>query len=200
MRFLTPRARVPVAVLGWVAAAVVCASGAWGFVDHISIALFHEKTSEACADDPTKDCPVSPVEKIGRVTHDVATDLFLAERQLTLDVRTLPRVLAGTKYDESFTAGQWNAWIEGADWSAHFPPDAVKSLLAPPDRPGDRHVPAVSIPGGEEVRGLLVKEADFVFPFGLVMMALRFLLRSLLALAGLVRVDPDLAHEEERTA
>ena len=46
MRFLTPRMRIPVAVLGWVAAAVMCISGAWGFVDHIGIALFHMKPSE----------------------------------------------------------------------------------------------------------------------------------------------------------
>ena len=30
MRFLTPRARVPVAVLGWMVAAVVCFAGVWG--------------------------------------------------------------------------------------------------------------------------------------------------------------------------
>ncbi len=197
MRFLTPRARIPVAVLGWVAAAVVCASAAWGFVDHISIALFHERSSKACPEDSTKECPVSGREEVGRIAHDMRTDLFLAGRQLSLDVRTLPRVVAGTKYDESLTGGQWNTWIEGADWSAHFRPGAVKSLLVPPDRQRDPHAPAVSIPGGEEVRGLLIKDADFVLPFGLWMMALRFLLRSLLAVAGHVRVDPDLAHEEE---
>jgi TRAP-type C4-dicarboxylate transport system permease small subunit len=197
MRFLTPRARVPVAVLGWVAGAVMCTSAAWGFTDHIGIALFHGKPSEACNDDPTKDCPVPASEKLGHMAREMRTDLFLVGRQLSLDVRTLPRVIGGTKYNEFLTARDWNAWIESADWPAHFRSDAVTSLLAPADRPGDNHAPAVSIPGGEEVRGLLVKEADLVFPFGLLMMALRFLLRSLLAIAGYVRVDPDLAHEEE---
>jgi tripartite ATP-independent transporter DctM subunit len=197
MRFLTPRARVPVAVLGWVAAAVVCTSGAWGFVDHIEIALFHGRSSEACKDDPAKDCPVPASEKLGHIAHGMATDLFLVGRQLSLDVHTLPRVLVGRKYNESFTSSEWNAWVASADWSAHFPADAATSLLAPAERPDDKHAPAISIPGGEEVRGLLIKDADFVFPFGLLMMALRFLLRSLLVLAGYVRVDPDLAHEEE---
>ena len=37
MRFLTPRARVPVAVLGWMVAAVVCFAGVWGFFDHVAV-------------------------------------------------------------------------------------------------------------------------------------------------------------------
>ncbi len=197
MRFLPPRMRVPVAVLGWIGAAVMCLSGAWGFVDHIAIALFHEKPSEACKDDPTRDCRVPAAEKLGHMAHAMRTDFFLLGRQVSLDLRTLPRVLVGTTYNDFFTAREWNAWIEAADWTAYFPAEAVKSLLAPADRPGETHAPAVSIPGGEEARGLLVKEADLVFPFGLVMMALRFLLRSLLAIAGDVRVDPDLAHDED---
>ncbi len=58
-------------------------------------------------------------------------------------------------------------------------------------------MPAVSIPGGQEVRGLLIKDADLIFPFGLLMIALRFILRCLLALSGQVAVDPDVAHSED---
>ncbi len=197
MRFLTPKMRIPVAVLGWVAAAVMCLSGAWGFVDHIGIALFHMKPSEACKDDPAVECRVPASEKLGHIAHEMGTDLFLVGRQLSLDVRTLPRVVFGTKYSEYFTAGDWNTWVKGADWSAHFPPEAVAGLLTPEERASDKHLPAVSIPGGEEARGLLIKDADFVFPFGLLMIALRFLLRAVLVLAGHIRVDPDLAHEED---
>jgi hypothetical protein len=175
----------------------MCTSGAWGFVDHIGIALFHGQASEACKDDPAKDCRVPASTKLGHMAHEMRTDLFLVGRQLSLDVRTLPRVVAGTRYNESFTSGEWNAWLQSADWPAHFSADSVTSLVAPADRPGDPHAPAISIPGGGEVRGLLIKDADLVFPFGLLMMALRFLLRSLLAVSGHVRVDPDLAHEEE---
>jgi TRAP-type C4-dicarboxylate transport system permease small subunit len=197
MRFLTPRMRIPVAVLGWLAAALMCISGAWGFVDHIGIALFHMKPSEACKDDPTKDCRVPASEKLGNIAHEMGNDLFLVGRQMSLDVGTLPRVIFGTKYNEYFTAGEWNTWVQGADWAAHFPPEAVAGLLTPPDRAADKHSPAVSIPGGEEARGLLIKDADFVFPFGLLMIALRFILRAVLVLAGHIRVDPDLAHEED---
>src|SRR5215831_5807209 len=41
MRFLTPRMRVPVAITGWLAAAVMCTAAAWGFFDHIAIQSFH---------------------------------------------------------------------------------------------------------------------------------------------------------------
>ncbi|MGO8999552.1 MAG: hypothetical protein ACLQVI_40015, partial [Polyangiaceae bacterium] len=58
--------------------------------------------------------------------------------------------------------------------------------------------PAVNVPGGmEQARGLVIRDLNFVFPFGLLMIALRFLLRALLAVSGHVRVDPDAAHEEE---
>jgi TRAP-type C4-dicarboxylate transport system permease small subunit len=197
MRFLTPRMRIPVAVLGWVAAAVMCISGAWGFVDHIGIALFHMKPSEACKDDPTQDCRVPASEKLAHMGHDMATDLFLVGRQFSLDLRTFPRVVVGTKYNEFLSNAEWNTWVSDGDWAARFPSEAVAGLLTPPDHAEDKHIPAVSIPGGEEVRGLLTKDADLVFPFGLFMIAMRFLLRALLVLAGHIRVDPDLAHEED---
>jgi hypothetical protein len=155
------------------------------------------RPSEPCKDDPAKDCRVAASEKLAHMGHDMATDLFLVGRQLSLDVRTFPRVVFGTKYNAYFTNGEWNTWVKGADWGAHFPADAAQDLLTPPDRAEDKHIPAVSIPGGEEVRGLLTKDADLVFPFGLLMIALRFLLRALLVLAGHIRVDPDLVHEED---
>jgi hypothetical protein len=210
MRFLTPTMRVPVAVLGWLVAAVMCVSGAWGFVDHIGIALFHVRANGACMEDRVdpasvriapRDCPLPPTEKLAQIAHAMRTDLFLVGRQLSLDARTLPRVVVGIRYNQYLTSAGWNAWVRGADWGAHFPPEAAVGLMAPegPDDadPGETRLPAVSIPGGEEVRGLLVKDADFVFPFGLLMIAGRFLLRALLVVAGYVSVDPDLAHEED---
>jgi hypothetical protein len=44
---------------------------------------------------------------------------------------------------------------------------------------------------------MLVKELDFVFPMGLFAIALRFLLRALLVIAGVYTVDPDAVHGEE---
>jgi TRAP-type C4-dicarboxylate transport system permease small subunit len=197
MRFLSPRARVPVALVGWVAAAVMCTAGAWGFVDHIAIALFHAPPSEPCKEDPTKDCRVSGADKLSHVGTAVSTDMFLVGRQISLDLKSLPHVIAGTNYNEWMKGSEWNAWIKDAGWIDHFPQAQVDGLLATPERLNEFHVPAVSIPGGEEVHGLLIKDADFVFPFGMFMIALRFLLRCLLVLSGQLRVDPDMAHEEE---
>ncbi len=201
MRFLTPRMRVPVAVTGWVAAAVMCTAGAWGFFDHIAIALFHVHPFTTCEAGVTPGkngmCPTSPGEKIGHVLHDMSTDWFVIRRQVSLDLGSFPRVVTGTKYNGYLTGAEWNAWVADGDWGSHFPAEQVQGLLAPADRPKEFHIPAVSIPGGVEVRGLLIKDADLVFPFGLLMIALRFLLRSLLAVSGHVQVDPDSAHREE---
>jgi hypothetical protein len=65
-------------------------------------------------------------------------------------------------------------------------------------QPGAVRMPQVPVPGtGEEARGLLVRELDFVFPFGLAVIALKFLLRILLILMGRIDVDPEAAHKEE---
>jgi TRAP-type C4-dicarboxylate transport system permease small subunit len=202
MRFLTPKMRVPVAILGWVSAAVMCIAGAWGFFDHISIALFHVRPFTECAPgsegaNKAGQCPTPASEKVAHVLHDMGTDWFIIRRQLSLDVGSFPRVVAGTKYNGYLSAAQWNTWVSSGDWSAHFPAEQAAGLLAPTDRPSEPHTPAVSIPGGQEVRGLLIKDADLIFPFGLLMIALRFLLRSLLAISGHVEVDPDSAHKEE---
>jgi TRAP-type C4-dicarboxylate transport system permease small subunit len=201
MRFLSPKMRVPVAVLGWLAAAVMCLAGTWGFVDHIAIALFHVQPFEACAAGASVPksglCPTPAAEKLERVAHRMGTDLFIIGRQLTLDLRSFPRVVAGTKYNGYLSGAAWNTWIADGDWTSHFPAEQVQGLLAPADRPNDFHIPAVSIPGGQEVRGLLIKDADLVFPFGLFMIALRFILRSILAISGHVEVDPDSAHKED---
>jgi len=201
MRFLTPRVRVPVAVLGWVAAAAMCTAGAWGFFDHIAIALFHVHPTTTCdgGGQPGKGapCPTPASAKISEVARDIGTDLFIVRRQASLDLRTWPRVLTGTNYNGYLTGAEWNAWVSEGDWASHFTPEQVAGLMVPVDRPKDFHLPAVSIPGGQEVRGLLIKEADLIFPFGLLMIALRFILRSLLALSGQIQVDPDSAHKEE---
>jgi len=197
MRFLHPKLRAPVAVLGWVAAAVMCIAGSWGFVDHIAIALFHAPPSEPCKDDPKKDCRVSGADKLAHVSTAVSTDMFLVGRQFSLDVRSLPHVIAGTNYNEWMKGSDWNAWIKDASWTDHFPQAEVDGLLTTPELANEFHSPAVSVPGGEEVHGLLIKDADFIFPFGMLMIALRFLLRSLLVISGHLRVDPDSAHEEE---
>ena len=71
------------------------------------------------------------------------------------------------------------------------------------DEKGDAfRTPAVTaVPGaGDRVYQLLVRECNFVFAFGLLVIALRFVLRSLLAIGGWVKVDPNAAHGDEELA
>jgi TRAP-type C4-dicarboxylate transport system permease small subunit len=202
MRFLSPRLRVPAAVLGWLAAATVCTAGIWGFVDHIAIEGFHAPAIEPCAADPNQSCDTAPGKKLAFVGHQLGTDLFLVGRQISLDFKSVGPVLGGTKYSDYLKGADWNAWLDSADWTSHFAKedvDALKTQRDPdPNVPDVTHLPVISIPGSpENVPGMLIKELDFVFPMGLFAIALRFLLRALLVIAGVYTVDPDAVHGEE---
>ncbi len=76
MRFLTPKMRLPVALIGWLAAALVCLSGAWGFVDHLAIAEYKlsmnssssERTSEGRARVRARHVPPSAADSSSTCT------------------------------------------------------------------------------------------------------------------------------------
>jgi len=183
MRFAAPKLRAPIAILGWLVAAIVCFSAAIGFADHIAIADFRV------------DSTLAPSEKTSEVTKELSHDAFLFGRQASLDVRSLPHVIAGQKYDEFMTGEEWNQWLRGAEWNAHYPEDAVKTLLVSEEALKQPKMPAVNIPGGaENPRGLFLRELNFVLPMGLMFIGLRFILRILLVLTGRLTVDPDAAH------
>lgn len=197
VRYVPVKLRVPTALAGQIAAAVVCLFGAIGFVDYISISVFRANATEPCADDKNKMCDTTAGEKAAAVEHALGGDFFLLGRQLTLDLRAFPKVLGGTPYDKWLTAGEWNTWLDGADWKAHFDATAVDALHMDASQPSATRMPQVAVPGtGEEARGLLVRELDFVFPFGLAIIALKFLLRIVLILQGRIDVDPDSAHDD----
>lgn len=198
MRFLSPRLRVPVAVLGWLVAATVCAVGVWGFFDTIAIEGFKARITEPCPNDPAKDCEVGAKAKIAHVGHDMKRDLFLLGRQMSLDTGTLPKVLGGTKYNEYLKPPEWNSWLKGAGWTDYFAKEDVDGQLMDEAQPDATRLPVINVPGsGEDTNGLLIRDLNMVFPFGLLMIALRFVLRALLAIGGVVKVDPDAQHGGE---
>jgi len=182
-RALPRRLRLPAAVINYLAAALVCFSAAWGFLDHIAIESFGARAEERAG------------EKVARVTEHVEHHVFLTRKQLGLDLRSLPRVLAGQRYDAWMSAAAWNRWLAEAGYEARFPDADLKNFEAPEDSPA--HVPLVISPDGEATRGILVHSLGLVFPFGLLMIGLRFLLRVLLSLSGHLPVDPDEVHREE---
>ena len=115
----------------------------------------------------------------------------MARRQIVLDVKTFVRVMKSEKYSE-MPAAEWNAWLDAADWSAYADADELASYHAADDSPRE---PKAPVPGGGDLKLLLVKEFNlFVLGVWFNLIAVRFLIRAILALTGAVSVDPDAAH------
>ncbi|MBP9111360.1 MAG: TRAP transporter small permease [Polyangiaceae bacterium] len=185
MRSLSPKMRVPAAVLGWVMAAIMCVAAALGFADHIAVSEFKAPSAGSFG------------EKTSLVLHEVSNDMFLLRKQITLDFKTFPKALMGNKYNEYLHANEWNAWVAEGGWGDHYKAEDIAQLRMPEEDTAQTHLPVISVPGtAESIPGLLVREINFIFVFGLLVIALRFLLRSLLAISGYVSVDPDSAHED----
>lgn len=181
-RLLPIRLRIPAAMTSACAAALMCIAGAWGFFDHIAIESYG-----ANAD-------VSSGEKIALVGEGMEDHLGLAWHQAGLDLRSMPRVLVGIPYDGWMSAEAWNTWVDDAFGDDH-PKDELQNLYAPAS--SGHHLPLVVSPKGESTRGILVHDLSLVFPFGLLVIGLRFLIRALLTLSGHISVDPDEAHRED---
>ncbi len=202
MRFLSPKGRVSVAVLGWVAAAIVSISASWGFFDYVCVEELRASPTIACPGDETKRCPAPPGTKIDKLLASTNRNFFLARRQVSLDLRSFPKVITGTPYNKWMTPKEWNEWLRDGDWDSHFKTEDWKAFEIPEDGTIEFRNPSVTaIPGGTEaIPKLLVPLLNLVFAFGLLVIGLRFLLRSLLAISGWVKVDPAAAHGDDELA
>ena len=120
---------------------------------------------------------------------------FLTRKQIGLDLRSLPHVLGGERYDQWMTAARWNEWVDGAGFEDRYEQARVTAMHIPVD--AGTHPPFVVSPEGEVTRGALAHTLGLVFPFGLLAIAIRFLIRALLTLSGHYSPDPDEAHKEE---
>ncbi|MBX3218629.1 MAG: TRAP transporter small permease [Labilithrix sp.] len=206
MRFLSPRARVPVAVLGWLAAAIVSISASWGFFDYVAVEEMRAPPTVVCpgeeASETPKRCPAPPMSKVDRVTSSASRNFFLATRQLSLDLKSFPKVITGTPYNQWLTPREWNEWLRAGGWERRFAAEDVAGFVLPEDGSVEFRNPSVTaIPGGTEaIPKLLVPLMNLVFSFGLLVIGLRFILRSLLAISGWVKVDPAAAHGDEELA
>jgi TRAP-type C4-dicarboxylate transport system permease small subunit len=198
LRYVPEKLRVPTAIVGWLGAAVVCLVAFCGFVDYIAIAQYQATATVPCQTDSTSVCDAPVSDKLAVVAKETASDFFLLGRQASLDIRSLPHVIAGTSYETWMSAATWNEWLDGADWASHFDKTAVDAQKMDASAPGTSHIPAVEVPGsGGAARGLLVRELDLIFPFGLLMIALKFLLRIAILLSGNIRLDPTAEVEED---
>lgn len=182
-RFLPKKARIPAAIFNYLVAATVCFAAVWGFFDHIAIESYGAKADDRAG------------AKIATATHKIGHHMFFTRKQIGLDLRSLPHVLGGERYDQWMTAARWNEWLDGAGFEDRFDPAKVKALRL--SDMSQTHSPLVVSPDGENTRGSLAHTLGLVFPFGLFAIALRFLLRALLTLSGHLSADPDEAHKED---
>jgi hypothetical protein len=184
LRFLPKRFRLGASIMNFVAAALVCFAGVWGFFDHIAIESYGARAEDSAR------------AKLAHAASEFSEHAFLTRKQLGLDLRSIPHVIKGDRYDRWMTAAEWNAWVKGAGFEGHFSADEIERIIVA-EEPDARHAPLVIAPDGKTTRGMLVHDLSLVFPFGLLAIGLRFLLRVLLAVSGHLSLDPDAAHKDE---
>lgn len=198
MRFLGPAGRTRVAALAWGGAALMCFSATYAFVDFLAVGDFKAPV-ELPSGDGTRAATFG--EKLAHVQKEMGKDAFLFGRQLALDVKAGPRVLAGEPQGTAISAAEWNAWLDASDFSPWYAKDEVEGLRVVDPAPDARHAPAIEMPGGRErSQGLLARELNLVVPFGLFVIAVKLLLRVLFVLTGVVEADPNAAHADEDLA
>jgi hypothetical protein len=173
VRVVGEKAQRALVIGGWAVAACLCFSLSWGFFDYIAIQNFGA------------DSDASKGAKVARVAEELEEQAFIARKQMALDFRTLPRVLVGTSYADYLTGEDYNPWLRSAGFVERYGEEAVEPLIIPDEQ---KKAPLVVIPGRGEPRGELIHSANLVFPVGLLILGLRFLLRALLLVLGRVRV------------
>ncbi|HMR76654.1 MAG TPA: TRAP transporter small permease subunit [Polyangiaceae bacterium] len=179
-RFVQPKVRLPLVIVGWLGSAVICGSAAWGFFDHIAIEDFGAKSD------------ITASAKVSKVMDGLGENTFIARKQIVLDMKTLPKVLKGERYSEWLGGQEWNDFLETGGFVERYGKEKIEDLKLTGDA---KRSPIVVVPDRGEPRGELIKAANLVFPIGLLIIAIRFVLLSLLAAAGHKSVDPD-AHVE----
>jgi len=180
-RALRPSFRLPVILIGWFGAAVICLVAAWGFFDHISI------------DRPFHSNPDAPAaEKFSKVGEEIGEQAFILRKQIALDFKAIPHIASGEPFSDWMTGNEWNEWVRNAGFAERYGAEQAKSIEIGPD---ERRAPYVLIPGRGEPGPELVAVANLVFPIGLVIIALRFLLLCLLAISGHKDINPDSSEE-----
>jgi len=139
--------------LGGVVAAIVCLAAAWGFFDFSAVDAFGASPR------------ASALEKVSAVATGLGRHLDFAARQGRIDLAMASKVLRGRPWGRSLTGAEWNDLLGSApelQAQRELDPGALRSpLLSRPE---------------EASRGLLVKDFNLIVPFGLALMALRFLL------------------------
>jgi TRAP-type C4-dicarboxylate transport system permease small subunit len=180
-RFVSYKPRMVMVIVGWLASAIVSAAAAWGFFDHIAIESFGARADATAA------------EKAERVVQQLGEDFFIARKQIGLDFKSAPHILLkGEMYSDWLKGKEWNEWLDSSGLPERYGKEAIDAIKIPED---ETRAPLIVIPGRGEPRGELINAANLVFPIGLLIIAIRFVVRTLLAVSGHVSVDPDESDE-----
>ena len=187
LRLIPKQFRRTLAVTTSLATALVCLVSSWGFFDHIAISEFGAKLDAPAGD------------KVAHVADKLGDQFFTLRKQVSLDLKAIPSVATGTRWNapERMNGERWNAWLEDAGFVERFG-DKVTSIQAPASAANDPWQPFVQIPG-EETRGALKKGFDLLWPFGFLMIALRFVLRALLIASKHIDVHVEGEGDDEST-
>ncbi|MEZ4443620.1 MAG: TRAP transporter small permease subunit [Polyangiaceae bacterium] len=189
VRLIPTWLRRPTAVVTALTTALVCGAASYGFFDHIAITGFYAPA----------DAPMSA--KVGVVQEEIGKQLFIWRKQVGLDLRALPHVLAGGKWndDERMTGREWNTFLDEGGFVEEFGEEKVALVRAPESALDEPRQPFVVVPGGS-APGLLVDAMDLLWPFGFLMICLKFVLRAILTLAGHVRIQEEGEESEDHEA
>ena len=175
-RMVKPVVRKWMVLIGWVSTAAICFVASWGFFDHVAIESFGAKN----------DAPAS--EKVSDSFKALGENFFIVRKQLGLDFKTLPHVLKGENYSRYLTGKEWNEWLKDSGMTERYGEEAIAGIRVPEDA---TRAPIIVIPGKGEPRGELISTANLVFPIGLFIISLRFILLTLLVLSGHRSTEPE---------
>lgn len=180
-RLLRGRVRRIAAAATGLLCALVAGAAAWGFFDHVSIEHF-----DARAD-------MTARQKVAQVVDRLGEDAFIVRSQVALDFKSVPHiVLHGEPYADWLKGAEWNRWVAGAGFDQRYGHEATLALFIPDD---ESRAPLVVVPGRGEPRGELTKAGDLIVPLGLLIIALRFVLRVALVSIGAASAEPDASDE-----
>jgi hypothetical protein len=99
--------------------------------------------------------------------------------------------LAGQNYDGWLYGTEWNEWVRAGKWERYFPEEEVERILLPDEGLHQLHSPLVVMPSGGNDRGLLARDLHLIFPFGLFVIGIRFLIRAVLACCNIAPPPSD---------
>ncbi|MGZ3453211.1 MAG: TRAP transporter small permease [Polyangiales bacterium] len=219
MRFLSPKPRLAVALFGYLVAGISCFVIAWGFVDYLAITRY-----AAAKDTPNGEKIGIITKSIGRhaflVRRQIALD-FRSFGNVVIGGKPYDKWYTGDEWNRELNESGWAEVYPPPAPAAGTPARAVayptkpclsqkeaEDLIAKggstnPDwrlvgacdsgGPGSTRAPLATAPEPDD-RTPLEADLSLLFPWGFLMIGLRFLLRGLLAIGGAVSTDPNAAH------